>query len=136
MKKRLRLLAFVATIVTLCAIATSGATAQILCVPEVFQEQNQWCWAGTSRAALLYYGTDVAQCDIANFARVQNGWGADDCCVNPGGAICNQPNWLYGAAGSILNILANWGVNSVGSARHIIAKVFCHAWQYTKGSPS
>ncbi|MCK4606674.1 MAG: VCBS repeat-containing protein, partial [candidate division Zixibacteria bacterium] len=86
--------------------------ALTLPVPVVAQEQTEWCWAGVARATLLYFSTDVQQCDIVDWTRVQAGWGADDCCNNPGGEICNQPNEFYGAAGSLEDILYNWGVET------------------------
>ena len=85
--------------------------ATVLTVPEVIQEQTQWCWSATSQAVFAYYGTNLTQCQIANWTRQQAGWGNDDCCTNPGGAICNQPNWMYGASGSIEDILSNWGIS-------------------------
>ena len=40
----------------------SNVKAQILLVPEIIQEQNQWCWAGVSKCVLDYYGSSVQQC--------------------------------------------------------------------------
>jgi len=92
----------------------SLCSAKVLNVPERFQEASLWCWAACSQAILSYYGTNLSQCTIANWARKKNGWGSDDCCVNPEGATCNQINFLYGTAGSIQAILQNWGVSSKG----------------------
>lgn len=89
--------------------------ALVLDVPEVSQEQTNWCWAGCCQATISYYrgGENVPeQCDIANYARTNNGWGEDDCCLNPGGAICNQTNWMYGTGGSFQAILQNWEVDN------------------------
>ena len=97
----------------------SNGLATVLNVPEKFQEQNQWCWAGSAQAVLSYYGTTVAQCDMADFARINNGWGADNCCSNPTGVICNQPNYMYGTAGSLQAIMVNWGVNSNSMATYL-----------------
>lgn len=95
-------------------IFSAPGFCQVLGVEEVFQQQNNWCWAGCSRAILLYYGSNVAQCTIADWARQQASWGNDNCCSNPGGTICNQANYLYGWNGSIEDILQNWSVNSTG----------------------
>lgn len=84
----------------------------VLNVPQVFQEQNEWCWAGTSAAVLGYYGKTVRQCEIANFTRQAATWhdfGKDDCCTNPSGA-CNYWNYNYGYPGSISDILRKWAV--------------------------
>jgi len=117
MKRRICYM-FVAAILPLMLFLSAHVShALVLNVPQIFQEQSQWCWAGCSEATIHYYrcGENVpAQCDMANFARINNGWGVDDCCVNPGGAICNQPNSMYGTPGSFQAILQNWGVNSVG----------------------
>ncbi|MBD3339022.1 MAG: VWA domain-containing protein, partial [Candidatus Lokiarchaeota archaeon] len=88
--------------------------AQVLDVPEIFQEESNWCWAACSQAILSYYKTNLTQCTIVNWARQEANWGNDDCCTNPNGAICNQPNSMYGAGGSIQDILENWGHNSYG----------------------
>jgi hypothetical protein len=103
----------------LLALPTS---AQILPVPEVFQEQTNWCWAGTSQAVLQYYGDfDTRQCDIANFARINNGWGNADCCFPPqaSGSICNQANNIITGAGSIRNILIDWGITNTAYYREL-----------------
>ena len=65
----------------LCAL---DAHAQILALPEVFQEQGMWCWAGTTRAVLLFYGRDVAECALANDRfRRELGQPELDCCQDP-----------------------------------------------------
>ena len=50
----------------------------------------------------------MSQCDIANWTRVQAGWGDDDCCVNGSGAICNQPWFAAGHPGAISAIIAHF----------------------------
>jgi hypothetical protein len=94
-------------------IAGGTAAATILNVPETTQEQNMWCWAGASRATLLYYGLDVAQCTIAEYTRTHAVWhnyGSVDCCVDPN-AGCNYINYPTGA-GSVEDILRHWGVDN------------------------
>ncbi|MCM2356851.1 MAG: PKD domain-containing protein [Geobacteraceae bacterium] len=89
-----------------------------LSVPEKIQEHDQWCWAGSSQAMLEYYGTVVAQCDIANWA-----WGRSDCCGNGifywANTSCNWWNYMWGPnndhdvpGGSLQGILTHWGVNT------------------------
>lgn len=85
-----------------------------LAVPERIQEYSLWCWAGTSQAVLNYYNQPPSQCEIANFA-----WRTDRCCIafygfNNSAKGCNKINYLWGSAGSVQNILANWGVSSSG----------------------
>jgi len=100
---------------TLCETWSWGGTApgdeKILSVPAKRQEQTQWCWAGCAQMVLAYYGTNAAQCDMANFA-----WGRSDCCANPSSSNCNLPNAMYGTSGSLQSILSNWGVNSTPQA--------------------
>ena len=40
-------------------------TAQVLSVPQKYQEQDSWCWAGCAQAVLEYYGCRVTQPAIA-----------------------------------------------------------------------
>lgn len=89
--------------------------AKTLSVPNVDQgttTQTNWCWAASSQAVLSYTENAPGMCTIADWARGQNGWGSDDCCTNGAGAICNQPNAMWGAAGSIENILSHYGADS------------------------
>jgi hypothetical protein len=88
-------------------------TCSELPVTEVMQpDSSYWSWVACSRAVLLYGGTDVDICDIANFARENNGWGEGDCCPFDPDSVCNQSNDLFGTAGSVQAILAHWGVSS------------------------
>jgi hypothetical protein len=92
--------------------------AQVLNVPEVIQEQDQWCWAGVSKATLNYYGVNQAQCDIAEYARQVITWynfGTTNCCVDPT-LGCNYWNYNYGYDGSIQDILVHFGsIQNYGS---------------------
>ena len=86
---------------------------EFLDITEVYQpDSSSWGWAAVSRAVLLYDGTDVEMCEIADFARAYNGWGTGDCCPFDPGSICNQDNYLFGTAGSVQRILENWGMTS------------------------
>jgi hypothetical protein len=89
----------------------AGVNAQVLEVKEIFQEQEYWCWAGTSACILDYYNKPVAQCTIAEFARKNSkeiDFGTSDCCTEPGGK-CNHWNYLFQYDGSIENILDHFG---------------------------
>lgn len=95
-------------------ILSSVAFAKILAVSLVTQEQNQWCWAATSKCVINYYGTSVTQCEIAEFTRTHSTWhdfGSVNCCTDPGQG-CNYANYLAGGGGSIQDILAHWGLSS------------------------
>jgi hypothetical protein len=88
----------------------SGAADYLLGVPETTQQHSQWCWAGSSKGVLDFYGNSVSQCAIANWA-----WGRTDCCGNAKftwNSECNQPNSIADASGSLQDILQNWGVAS------------------------
>jgi hypothetical protein len=121
----------------------AGVNAQVLEVKEIFQEQEYWCWAGTSACILDYYNKPVDQCTIAEFARKTStsiDFGTSDCCADPGGK-CNHWNWMFNAAGSIVNILDNFGkipTTTFGQlpkstvASEIAAKrPFIFRWQWT-----
>lgn len=85
--------------------------SQILNVPEVTQEQNQWCWAGVTTTILDYYGYPTPQCDIAEYTRTVATWndfGSTNCCTNPS-VGCNYWNYNYGYDGSIQDILVHFG---------------------------
>jgi hypothetical protein len=86
--------------------------SQILNVPQIIQEQNQWCWAGVSKCVLDYYGyNSYQQCDIADYARTVitwNNFGSVNCCVDPNQG-CNYWNYNYGSPGSIQDILIHFG---------------------------
>jgi peptidase C39-like protein/FG-GAP repeat protein len=81
----------------------SSAYALVLNVPERFQEQNEWCWAGVSQPIFNYYGRSITQSTIANYGTLGvNTW-----------------NYLYGQAWpdtdgkyrrGINMILNNWGL--------------------------
>ncbi|MEO8147012.1 MAG: T9SS type A sorting domain-containing protein [Bacteroidia bacterium] len=102
-------------------INTSSVKAQVLNVPEVIQEHDQWCWAGVTKSALDYYGYSFQQCDIAEYARSVITWtsyGTTDCCVDPN-VGCNYWNYLWGYPGSIDDILMHFGsipTTAVGSS--------------------
>jgi MYXO-CTERM domain-containing protein len=119
MKTLSRFVVGLVAVYLLLAAFPADSRADILAVPEVTQEQTQWCWAGVSRATLLYYGTDVAQCVIAEYTRTVCVWhdfGSEDCCVNPN-LGCNYWNYNWGTAGSIEDILENWGIMNYGTGR-------------------
>jgi|GEM_PF-3034698 len=100
----------------LSLILAPACFGRVLNVTQVAQEQDQWCWAGSSRAVLLYYGTDLAQCTIAEYARTRATWhdfGSVNCCTDPTQG-CNYWNYNWGADGSIQDILQHWGVNNHG----------------------
>jgi hypothetical protein len=93
------------------ALCLSSSRAQILNVPEEIQEQNQWCWAGSSNCILRYYGFNYQQCELAEWVRTVCTWhnyGAVDCCIDPSQG-CNYWNYNYGYTGSIQDILDHFG---------------------------
>jgi hypothetical protein len=119
--------------------------SQVLDVPEVTQEQDQWCWAAVSSCVLTYYGTPVSQCAIADYTRTHATWhdfGAVNCCEDPK-KKCNYWNYNWGSEGSIQAILENWGVKNTGTAKSLtIAKMqgelgggrpFIIRWAYPDG---
>jgi uncharacterized protein (TIGR03382 family) len=99
---RLRL-AVLAAALLLCG---SARAAKILTIVEVIQDHDQWCWAATSRSALLFFGVDQPQCAIAEYTRTVSTevlLGPAACCTdwNQG---CNHYNVFWLAPGSIEDI--------------------------------
>lgn len=88
----------------------------VLAVPEAFQEHSQWCWAGSASGVFQYYGKNVTQCAMANYA-----WSRSDCCGSTTfnwNHACNQSNSMFGTSG-LQGILAHWGVNSAAVYSHL-----------------
>jgi hypothetical protein len=97
------------------------AYGQVLDVPEVVQEQSEWCWAGVSSCVLNYYGKPVSQCTIVDFTRTKATWhdfGTENCCDAPN-KKCNYWNYNYGYPGSIEEILKEWGVQNRGTDKSL-----------------
>ena len=60
---------------------------KIINVPQIAQEQSNWCWAACVEMVLRYYGElAVQQCELANelFSR-------SECCSEPSSPDCNKP---------------------------------------------
>jgi hypothetical protein len=98
----------------LALFLSSAALAKVLPVPVVTQEKDQWCWAGSTKAIINYYGTNVKQCEIAEFVRTHNNWhdfGPVNCCTNAD-VGCNYWNYLLGGGASVQDILINWGLSN------------------------
>jgi hypothetical protein len=99
---------------------TLNANAQYVNVPEIIQEQNQWCWAASTKCVLDYFNTPEQQCAIADYTRTVAPWhsyGTVDCCLDPSQG-CNYWNYNWGYAGSMQDILNNFAgiqTNNYGS---------------------
>ncbi len=94
----------------LFVFGTYNTNAQVLDIPEVIQEQDQWCWAGCTRSILEYYQHPVMQCEIAEYARSVITWwnfGTTHCCADPDQG-CNYWNYNYSAKGSMQDILLHF----------------------------
>lgn len=82
--------------------------AKTLNVPQINQEQTQWCWAGCADMVLHYYGNQgIRQCDLANFL-----FGLSGCCSSPSSTLCNQPSPVP----DISRVYSNYGIRSTHSA--------------------
>jgi len=104
------------------ALGSAAAFAQgkTLAVPVVSQlPQTEWCWAASSQAVLSYTGNAPGMCNIVNWVRPQRGWGNANCCTNGTGTVCNQPNSMWGGAGSTQDVLSNWGADSTRYSRSL-----------------
>jgi len=95
----------------LLLLARNFCYAQVLPVNQVIQEKDQWCWSASSKCMLDYYGFPQTQCTIAEYARSVITWrsfGTTNCCTNAD-LGCNYWNYLYGANGSIEDIIKHFG---------------------------
>lgn len=133
-------------IIVITFIANAPLKAQILNVNEIFQEQDQWCWAGSSACVLDYYSATTPQCEIAEYTRTVSTWhnfGTTDCCDNAS-LGCNYWNYNWGCAGSIQDILVHFayllndGVASSLSQPEVINnfqanRLFIIRWGWTGG---
>ncbi|MCL2073112.1 MAG: chitobiase/beta-hexosaminidase C-terminal domain-containing protein [Marinilabiliaceae bacterium] len=133
------------TLVLLMSLLMTN-NAQILPVKVCIQEQDQWCWAGVSQCVLDYYGCEVEQCEIADYARTVITWhnfGSVPCCDLPYGP-CNYWNYNWGYPGSIQDILVNfaelnnYGIGSYLSHQSVIQelnenRLFIIRWGWTYG---
>ena len=98
-------------IILFFGIITISANAQILNVPEITQEQTEWCWAAVSKCVLDYYNFPYLQCEIAEYTRNVSTWhnfGSTPCC-NSALQGCNYWNYNWGVNGSIQDILVHFG---------------------------
>lgn len=61
--------------------------AKIINVPQIAQEQSNWCWAACVEMVLYYYDElAVQQCELANEL-----FGRSECCSEPSSPECNKP---------------------------------------------
>jgi hypothetical protein len=97
-------------LITSCCLFFS-VNAQVLNVSKIEQEQDQWCWAASSKDILDYYGIIKKQCEIAEWVRTTAtfyNFGSTDCCVSASKG-CNYWNYNYNSKGSIQDILVYFG---------------------------
>jgi hypothetical protein len=123
--------------------------SQVLNVPQVIQEQNEWCWAASSACMLGYFNDPTAQCTIAEYTRSvstscnPNNYGTVNCCTDPTQG-CNQWNYNWGCPGSIQDILTHFGfilTNSISDSLNLTAiqteisggRPFIFRWGWTTG---
>lgn len=94
-------------------LAFAGNIFRNLNVPTTTQEHSNWCWSASSKAIISSYSrTPPSQCTIVNWA-----FGINYACGNSTfnwNSNANQSNYLYGANGSVANILRNWGYPTNG----------------------
>ena len=85
--------------------------AQVLNVNQIEQEQDQWCWAASTKDVLDYYGFSKKQCEIAEWVRTTAtfyNFGSTNCCTNASKG-CNYWNYNYNEKGSMQDILIHFG---------------------------
>lgn len=73
-------------------------------VPQIAQEQTQWCWAACADMVVHYYGNTAArQCEFANWL-----FGQSNCCASPGSSACNRPCQIN----DVSRVFSRWGIRS------------------------
>ncbi|PTT93108.1 hypothetical protein DBR42_00660 [Pelomonas sp. HMWF004] len=100
----------VAGLVLAAALPLAVAAGKSLNIPTTTQEHSEWCWAASSKAIINLFGTPPTQCAIVNWA-----YGLNYACGNSTfswNSPANQPNYLYGQAGSMQDILKHWGYST------------------------
>ena len=132
---------------SLVIFAAVGLRSQtILGLTTTFQVQNQWCWSACSNCVLDHYGVPTTQCQIAEYTRTVATWnnfGPTDCCITAT-AGCNYWNYMWGYAGSISDILMQFGSISVQNISNTISigtiqtdinvnRPFVIRWGWTSG---
>lgn len=134
------------TLVVIATLLCRSLLGQVLTVNQITQEQNQWCWAGSSKCILDYYNNPIDQCAIADYTRTVATWhnfGSVNCCTNPSGE-CNYWNYNWGNPGSIQDILVHFsGIQNSGRASALSVsdvqselgggKPFVIRWGWTTG---
>jgi Papain-like cysteine protease AvrRpt2 len=73
-------------------------------VPQIYQEQTEWCWAACAQMVLQFYGNfTVGQCDLASQMF------GESCCGNPSAPLCNKPSQVP----TLANIYTPYGHSAV-----------------------
>ena len=71
-----------------------SSQAVVLNVPQIYQEQDQWCWAASSKSVLDYFGINLTQSQIAQYGsggqNIPNYLAASDATENGVNAILNH----------------------------------------------
>jgi hypothetical protein len=110
-------------LIIISLLITAGVRSQtVLGVPTVIQQQNQWCWSASTNCILSYYGVTTSQCQIAEYTRNVATWhnfGSVNCCSSAT-AGCNYWNYNWGCAGSMEDILMNFGSISITNLSYAI----------------
>ena len=85
--------------------------ARTINVPQIPQQQTQWCWAACADMVLHYYGnTEVQQCDFANWL-----FGLSGCCSSPSSELCNRPCRVADVSG----VYSNWSIRGTPMNRTV-----------------
>lgn len=115
------------------------SNAQQLYVKEYLQEQDKWCWAATTQCVLDYYGVDVSQCEIVDYARTHSTpqrYGTQDCCSFPSGD-CNDDGYFgigfENFAGFSLTITEVLSLNEISTLLRSMKPVVI-SWKYNNTS--
>lgn len=110
--------------------ATSTVKAQVTgnYCPSYIQSQTQWCWAASSQMVYWCYkpGT-IQQCDAANVSKTLEFNTGCGNLANSNLSACsypstfNNPQSMYGCAGSLQSILSNYAISSTSFASSLTA---------------
>ena len=78
--------------------------ARTLNMPQICQEQTNWCWAACTEMVLHYYNNpDARQCEFANWLFDQT-----QCCEDPANPACNRTC----SGNEVQDVYTNWNILS------------------------
>lgn len=127
MKKFIQYSAVIVSMILMGFSAKAQTPTGAYC-PAYIQSQTQWCWAASTQMVYWCYKPgSIQQCDAVNVSKnleMNTGCGslansATSACTSP--LTFNNPQYMYGCAGSLQSILSNYAIPSTSFASNLSA---------------